>query len=513
MKRSYLFSSLIFAAGAAGIYFLFFIGSKAPADLITVSRGSITETVSITGNTTPTQSVSVGFQDAGTIANIYRNLGDKVSAGQIIARLNMSDFSATLLQAKANADTQKAKLAQLEAGTRPEELQVDEVKVANAKTALEDARQNLADKIRESYTRSDDAVRNTSDQFFNSPRSSSPQLSFNPSDAILKSNLENGRANLEGILIGWDVNLKNLSLSADLDSYSSEASSNLTQVKYFIDNAALAVNVLTPNSNLTQTTIDSWKSDVSAARTSINTGLANLSAAREKMRAAQSNLSLEERQLALARAGSAPEEIAAQQAQVEQALAGVASAQSKLQGAEIIAPISGILSQQDAKVGQLASPGAPLISIIGDSGFEVDAGVSETDVGKLTLGNAVAMTLDAFSNETFSGSVFYIAPAQTNNQGVITYQIKISFNKPDPRIKSGLTANIKIQTRRKDDALILPQYAILQNDQGTFVEVVENKAIRQIPVVIGIQDENGNVEILSGVSEGGQVLNIGLKKQ
>lgn len=122
------------------------------------------------------------------------------------------------------------------------------------------------------------------------------------------------------------------------------------------------------------------------------------------------------------------------------------------------------------------------------------------------------MTLDAFPGETFAGTVFYIAPSDTNTQGVVSYQIKISFDKPDPRLKSGLTANIDIQTKHKDNVLILPQYAILQNDNGTFVEVLENNVTKQIPVTLGIADQNGNVEVVSGVSESKQVLNIGLKK-
>ena len=122
------------------------------------------------------------------------------------------------------------------------------------------------------------------------------------------------------------------------------------------------------------------------------------------------------------------------------------------------------------------------------------------------------MTLDAFPNETFSGKVFYIAPAQTNTQGVISYQIKISFSKVDPRLKSGLTANVIIQTKQHNDVLILPQYAILQNDNGTFVETLVGKMVTTTPVTLGIQDQKGNVEILSGVSFGEQVINIGLKK-
>ena len=200
-------------------------------------------------------------------------------------------------------------------------------------------------------------------------------------------------------------------------------------------------------------------------------------------------------------------------AQIAQAKANVEIAQAKLADAQIIAPISGTVTQFDAKIGQAATPGAPLVSIISAAGYEVDAGVAETDIGKIAIGNTVSMTLDAFLNETFTGTVFYIAPAETNTGGVISYLVKIAFSKPDARLKSGLTANIDIQTKHKDNILILPQYAILQNDQGTFVETLVNKKIVQNPVVLGIQDEKGNVEVVSGVTEGEQVLNIGLKTQ
>ena len=205
--------------------------------------------------------------------------------------------------------------------------------------------------------------------------------------------------------------------------------------------------------------------------------------------------------------------IAAQEAQIEQAQAGVASAEANLRNAEIVTPISGVLTQLDAKVGQLATPGTPLVSIISASGFEVDAGVSETDIGKLSVGDKASMTLDAFSGETFSGTVFYIAPAETNDKGVISYLVKISFDKPDARLKSGLTANIDIQAKKNDNVLILPQYAILQNDNGTFVQTLVKGVATTSSVTLGIQDQEGNVEILSGVTEGEQVINIGLKQK
>ena len=189
----------------------------------------------------------------------------------------------------------------------------------------------------------------------------------------------------------------------------------------------------------------------------------------------------------------------------------LASAEAKRRNSYILAPIDGVGTVFDAKVGQFASSGTVLVSIISKDDFEVDAQVSETDVGKIAIGNKVEMTLDALQGETFQGEVFYIDPAQTNTEGVVGYKIKISFEKPDARMKSGLTANIDIKTRSKENVLYLPQYAIVLSDEGTFVETLESGKTVRHPVTLGLQDQKGNVEVVSGVSEGEEVLNIGLK--
>jgi multidrug efflux pump subunit AcrA (membrane-fusion protein) len=123
------------------------------------------------------------------------------------------------------------------------------------------------------------------------------------------------------------------------------------------------------------------------------------------------------------------------------------------------------------------------------------------------------MTFDAFPGETFAGKVFYIDPAQTIESGVVDYLVKTSFNTPDSRIKSGLTANLTINTQTDNNVLILPQFAIVQNVSGTYVDVLQNGTEAQIPVTLGIRDQSGNVEIASGVTEGQQVINVGLKTQ
>jgi HlyD family secretion protein len=470
-----------------GGYWFFARSSGAPYQFITVTRGSITETVSATGNTTPTKSVSLGFQNSGTIARVNYNLGDQVTAGAIIAELNTANLSAALQQAQANLAVAQANLASLQVGTRPEQLAIDQ----SAVTQDQDA---LANAITSAYAVSDSAVHTDADQFFINPRNSNAALTFIVPDAALTNTVVQERVALEPVLVAWNAG-----------TTATQAMQNLTQVGAFLNDVAAALTETQPSESLPIATLNAYESSIAEARTGVAGALTALTSAETALTSAEGTLTL-------AIAGSTAQDIASQQAQVDEAQAGVASAEANLQNAEIIAPIGGVLTQQDAKVGQQTSPGVSLVSIIGNGGFEVDTGVSDTDVGKLAVGDAATMTLDAFPNETFAGTVFYIAPAETNTDGVISYLVKISFDKPDSRLKSGLTANIDIQAKQDDNVLILPQYAILQNDSGTFVETLLGKTATTSPVTLGIQDQNGSVEILSGVTENEQVINIGLKQ-
>jgi HlyD family secretion protein len=446
-----------------GGYFAFF--RPAPAyQFITVTRGSIVQTVSVTGNTTPVRSVSLGFQNAGTIAYVYRELGARVSAGEVIAELNTASLSAALQQARAAYNSAVA---------------------SRSSTSLAETETQTRNAYLSAYTTLDTLLTNEVDTFFGEPTAYGPQLLIS-APMYTYGSISRERAALTDEMQTYQQSLARAT-SSNPSILLSRATTVARDVSDFLNKLAIAANGGDSSATAKQITA------LATARASVTTLLATLSSARDTY------LTKSVGATSLA------------DASVEQAAAGVAAAEANFHGTRIVAPISGTITQQDAKVGQLASPGTPLVSIIGNGGFEADAGASETDIGKIAIADKVAMTLDAFPNETFTGVVFYIAPAQTNTQGVVNYQVKISFDKFDPRLKSGLTANIDIQTNHKNDVLILPQYAILQNDAGTFVETLTGNKVIQHPVTLGIQDQKGNVEILSGVIFGEQVLNIGLK--
>ena len=486
--------------------------AKSPYQLIPVKTGTINETVSVTGNTTPIQSVSLGFQNSGTIAAVYHDIGENVAAGTVIAALNTSDLAAQVEQAQANVDSEKAKLAGLEAGAQPQDIAVSQATLSKAQQDLANMYASIDDASTTAFASANDAVRTQLSTFFSNAETTSVQLTFQTSDSSASNQAQLLRVTATTTLNAWQAEIAALSSSSSTTTLLQAATDGVTALGKIQSLLTAVSTALNGAVNLSAAQLAADKASVTVATNEVNGAVSNLNTITQNIASQNLLVAQLQAQLALKQAGSTSTDIAAQEAQVEEAQAAVASAQAKLDSSEIVAPLSGVITQQDAKIGQIASPGTPLVSIMSNGNFEVDAQVPETDVGKLAVGNAVSMTFDAFPGETFTGKVFYIDPAETIDQGVVDYKIKVSFDAPDARMKSGLTANLDIQTKSHANALILPQYAILVNDSGSFVETLSAKnAVVTTPVTLGIQDENGNVEVLSGVTAGEEVLNIGLK--
>jgi multidrug efflux pump subunit AcrA (membrane-fusion protein) len=324
-KSKWVTGAMVLIALVAGYYI--FHSKSAPYQFITVTQGTITETVSVTGNTTPMKSVSIGFQNSGTIGRTNYNLGDYVNAGAVIAELTTGNLYASLQQAQASLSIAEANLAALTVGTRQEQLVIDQNAVTQAQSALSNA-------IASAYVASDSAVHVTADQFFTNPRTASAAITFVVPDVELANNLVQKRIELEPALSYWGAQVSSPSFgSSDPMAPATQAVQNLAAVSAFLNDAAAALAKTSPSSSVPAATLATYESNVAAARASIATALTALTSAKTALVTASGTLTL-------ARAGSTAESIAAQRAQVEQARAGVANALANLRGSQIISPIS-----------------------------------------------------------------------------------------------------------------------------------------------------------------------------
>ena len=81
----------------------------------------------------------------------------------------------------------------------------------------------------------------------------------------------------------------------------------------------------------------------------------------------------------------------------------------------------------------------------------------------------VSITFDAFLNEIFLGEVSFIEPGDVVIDGIVNYKVRVSLKNFDPRIKSGLTANLKIETSKKENVVSIPMYVVIKEGDKNFV--------------------------------------------
>ncbi len=518
MKKRIIFGSTIGIVVILIVWGIVASKNKPAPPTITATLGSITEEILVTGSTKPSQSVDLSFERTGKVSGVYVKIGDAVRVGQALVELEKRDLLAQLAQTQAGVASAQATLDALKRGTRPEEIAIQEVKVANAQIAMGQAEQSVLDAVIDAYAKADDAVRNKTDDIFKDPRSGNPQIEFIVTNPQFEIDSKNQKAAVERTLTGWKAQVDSLAVGSDLLAASAIAQSNLNMVKLFLDKVALMLNSSLPTPDILQTTLDGYKTSTSTARAAVAVSISATNTAETALRAANATLTLERNNLALNRAGSTPEAIAAQQALVDQAQAGVQGIQVSLGKTILRSPINGVITVQGAKLGQIvtvttaSAANTSLISIISLKKLEIDAFAPEVNVGRLAVGQKVRITFDAFPGEDFQGSIIEIDPAETVIDGVVNYKMKTELDGDDPRIKSGLTANLTIETAVKNDVVLLPQNAILQNDQGTFVRVPDGKTTKDVPVKLGVRSSSGTVEIVSGVSAGDVVEDVGAKR-
>lgn len=479
-----------------------------------VTRGTVIQEVIATGQIVPEKDVDLAFQTAGTIARVYVKVGDEVGVGMPLLSLDDAELRAQLAQANAAVDSAKANLDLLRQGAKTEDIRVSEAKVAEAEGTLVSAKRSVVSTIQAAVASTDDAVYNRADQLFTNA-TTNPQLVFSLSDTQLSGDVQSERLVVQGALVPWEASARGLTEEDDLHSAIGTASGVLEKVGQMLSNLTLALSKTATNSSFSQTTVDGWKTSIATARTNVSTAATNIASSRGTLVSAETGLAVSKNQLALKKASATPEEIAAQEAEVGQARAKVALIQAQMDKIVLRSPLKGTVTHQDGKVGQsvFSTTGlTSLVSIIGENSLEIETNIPEIDIAKLQTGNIVRFTLDALPGEYFTGRIVSIDPAETVVDGVSNYKVKAAFDVMDSRFKSGLTANLRIETVKKEHVLLLPQYAVVENTSGTFARQLQNGKEIEIPVVLGIRGKDGNVEIISGLREGDKVISIGSKQ-
>jgi HlyD family secretion protein len=157
-------------------------------------------------------------------------------------------------------------------------------------------------------------------------------------------------------------------------------------------------------------------------------------------------------------------ELALEEAGVRQAESALAEARVNLDYTDIRSPVDGVVVSRDVDVGQTvaASFQTPTLFLIAEdlTRMQVEAKVSESDIGGVREGQPASFSVDAYPGRTFQGAVVQVRNAPTTVQNVVTYDVVIEVDNAALELKPGMTAAVTITTDRRDDVVRLPVRAL-----------------------------------------------------
>jgi len=259
-----------------------------------------------------------------------------------------------------------------------------------------------------------------------------------------------------------------------------------------------------------QTNINTAKATVFSAQSSLETVRENLTAVKKtaasQLAQAEGQLETAKDQLALKKASPRQVDIALYQAQIEQSKAALALIQKQIADTILKAPIGGIITSVSSKMGEMAKASVSVITMMTQSGLQIEADVSEADIGKVSLADPATITLDAFMDEVWKGKVVDIEPAETIIQGVVYYKVTIGFSQLVKKVKSGMTANVTIITDKRENVLAVPQRAIVEKNDKKYIRILAGESYREQQVETGLMGSEGEIEVISGLKEGDKVI-------
>jgi HlyD family secretion protein len=210
---------------------------------------------------------------------------------------------------------------------------------------------------------------------------------------------------------------------------------------------------------------------------------------------------------------------------IGQARANVTAARDTLSKTTMTAPMAGIITALPVEEGEVAvigtmnNPGTKLLTIADMSLVEAVMEVDETDIPNVKVGQRATVTIDAYPNKTYNGTVTEVGSSPITRQGVsgtgeaINFEVKIQLENPPEGVRPGFSASADIITGTRDKAVALPIQALVvqEKKEGTKTTDVEGVYVHKdgkavfTPVTTGLAGD-ANIEVVRGLDAGAEIV-------
>lgn len=366
--------------------------------------------------------VDVASEVTGLIVEMVYSRGDRVEAGDIVVRLDDAALQGQRAEAVAALLAAEANLGRVKAGPRQEEIAAARARVDQAAARRDGAEQ---------------AVVNARDVIAN-PLDLNAQIDEARSQVDLaQQNVELHQADLEATTVKHGVYAEQGGDAARMWDHRLEAAAaRLHEAQAQLDGArAYLASLIEVRDNPL-----ALQAELHQAQTEYQLAEA---------RVAQAQATLDELE-----AGPTTEELALAEAETEQARAGIALADVRLDQLVLMAPMNGIITDRARRVGETATAGRPLLTITNLNEVMLVIYVPVDQIGHVSIGQEVEVTVDSFPDRTFLGEVEIIAGeaeftpgyVQTEEERLdLVFAVDVRIPNPEHRLKPGMPADAVIR--------------------------------------------------------------------
>jgi len=454
--------------------------------------GDVSQSVSVTGALVALNDVPLSIKQAGRLTAVYFHNGDYIKAGQLVARIDTIDLISAEREDEDTVAANRAGLADAEAAYQ-KQLTTTTAGIYSAKAAYA---QQVAS--------SSSAVRSA------------------------QSSLDSAKANFSLVLEGdrpEDRTKTNASLASAQANYD-KAKADYGRYEKLHNAGAISDADMDEYKNALDTTDASLKSAEASVTAEVNgSRIQEIAQAREKVRQAEETLQqaiaaratddVKKADVETAQAGIGDNAVKlaainSARATLQQSLDVLAVAQQAVRDALVVSPVSGYASGRAAEPGQIVTSATTLMHVISLANIYYEPSVPNDQIASIRIGQQVAVTVDAYPNKTFNGTVTRIYPDSSATTRSIS--IQVSMADEGGLLRPGMYAGGSITTTINKNVVLAPVAAVT-TDPGSgpsYVYVVENNVAHKRAVKSGITSADGSVIEVSGVPSGAQVIVDGL---
>ena len=399
--------------------------------------------------------VSVTSEMGGRIARIQASEGDEVEAGQVLVELSTSLIDAETRKAEAALGVAEAGVALARSSAPPEAIAQAEALIRQAEIATEGAHQTWQDAI---------AIRDAPGQLDVQKAVTQNQI------ALAKKQVE--IAQLQAQAADMELALYERTAKSLSEGFTIEAPSPQGPVQVHVSAGPEDISAVNVQWNIASQRTWQTYASLNEAQVASDAALQALYSVQAQLEqpitlesqvnAAEAGYRESEAAVGIARAalddlkaGARAEDIAVAQAAVKQAQAGVDALRVQRDKMILVAPLGGMITERTVQVGETLAPGASVMKIADLDEITLTLYVAEDQIGKVTLGQIVDVSVDSFPDKTYQGTVSHIATEaeftpkniQTKEERVnMVFAVKAQIPNPAHELKPGMPADAVIRT-------------------------------------------------------------------